>query len=348
MRPASKSTLFALLPMIALLATTAPAQFLINEIDADQAGTDTGEFVEIWDGGVGLSSLVGYCLVFYNGAATGDASYYAIDLTGATDALGYYLVGNALVVPAPAQVFPDNTLQQGADAVAIYFGAAAAFMCPPLTVGGPGISPTAVPGTHVLIDALVYDTADADDAALIAALTPLQPQIDEHQHGAALGVLESIFRCPDGAGGPFVTTSYVAGGPTPGAANVCPALYTISVSQAGGCGTPISVSVVNAAPFAEMFNFISLACVNPGSGPFFGLSIGPGSGDPLAQVTLPVGSAPFHVFADALGSYGIAFPVPPCTPVVMLTAQAVSVSVAAGSYTVTAISQPTTCSLLSW
>ena len=46
-------------------------------IDADQEGIDEGEFIELYDGGVGNVSLDGFVVVLYNGAT--DAVYDAID-----------------------------------------------------------------------------------------------------------------------------------------------------------------------------------------------------------------------------------------------------------------------------
>ena len=139
--------------LIALIAVPADAQVIINEVDCDTPTlpvNDNLEFIEIYDGGLGNTSLVGYCLVFFNGS--GDASYFAMDLTGSTDPAGYYLVGNASVLPTPAQTWPDNFLQNGADAVALYIGSAAMFP------NGTAITLTGI------VDAVVYDTSDLDDA----------------------------------------------------------------------------------------------------------------------------------------------------------------------------------------
>ncbi len=45
-------------------ATTA---LVINEVDVDQTGTDTAEFIELYDGGVGNVALTGLVLVWFNG-----------------------------------------------------------------------------------------------------------------------------------------------------------------------------------------------------------------------------------------------------------------------------------------
>jgi hypothetical protein len=343
MRIASKLPVLALIAALTVLATSAQAQLsflVINETDSDTPTlpvNDDKEFVELYDGGVGNQSLVGYTIVFYNGGSSvnpcspGNTSYFAMDLTGSTDANGYYVIGNAGVVPAPAQTFAPNTLQNGADAVALYYGVPAASF-----PGG-----TAVTAVN-LVDAVAYDTTDFPACALIAVLTPGQPSVNE---GVVNSANDSIGRCPNGQGGAGITTGWQANAPSPAAPNNCAFnVYTMSIIQPGGCGGTITVQVVNAAANAELYNLISLACsVPPGSGPLFGLSVGPGSGDPLGEVTLPLGSHPFHVNADITGTYSISFPVSPCPGNLALSVEGVSIQVLPGSYAIQAVTQTTTC-----
>ncbi|MCA9955686.1 MAG: lamin tail domain-containing protein, partial [Anaerolineales bacterium] len=141
-------------------------EVIINEVDSDTDGTDVLEFVELYDGGFGNTPLDGLAVVFFNG--NGDTSYAAYDLDGfSTDANGYFLLGNADVVPTPSIVFASNGLQNGADAVALYQDDAANFP-----------NGTAITTTN-LLDALVYDTNDADDAELLTLLNAGQPQVNE-------------------------------------------------------------------------------------------------------------------------------------------------------------------------
>jgi len=179
----------------------------INEMDADQTGTDMGEFVEISTGVPGVS-LNGYSLVFWNGG--GDVSYYSVNLNVTTDANGLVLVGNSGVVPGPAITFANDFLQQGADAVALY-------QAPTITNGTPVT-------TVALIDAVVYDTADADDAGL-ATLFTAGAQIDESANASS--ATDSIQRCGDGRRDltRFVTAVAATNAPSPGAPNTvaaCP------------------------------------------------------------------------------------------------------------------------------
>ena len=180
---------------------------IINELDSDTPGVDAAEFVELYDGGVGNTSLNGLVLVFFNGAT--DTSYRAIDLDGhTTNAAGYFIVGNVGVAGVDL-TFPNNILQNGEDAVALYAADATNF-------------PTGTAVTTAnLRDAVVYDTADPDDPGLLVLLNAGQPQVDESS-GAGPDV-DSIGRCPNGEGGARNTNTYLARTPTPGAANNCPA-----------------------------------------------------------------------------------------------------------------------------
>ncbi|WP_143288179.1 lamin tail domain-containing protein, partial [Calothrix rhizosoleniae] len=93
---------------------------IINEIDADTPGADAAEFIELYDGGVGNTSLDGLVVVLYNG--NGDTSYAAFDLDGfSTNAEGYFVLGNSGVSNVGLE-FDNGTLQNGADAVALYVG----------------------------------------------------------------------------------------------------------------------------------------------------------------------------------------------------------------------------------
>ncbi|MFZ0545856.1 MAG: ExeM/NucH family extracellular endonuclease [Candidatus Promineifilaceae bacterium] len=182
---------------------------LINEVDADQVSTDSAEFVELFDGGFGNTDLSGLVIVLYNGS--NDLSYGAFDLDGmSTDADGYFILcGDSANVPnCDLDVSPNTDLiQNGADAVALYTADASSFP-----------TGTAVT-TDNLVDALVYDTNDADDAGLLVLLNPGQPQVNEAELGDATTV--SNQRCPNGSGDPRNTDTYAQWEPTPGTENVC-------------------------------------------------------------------------------------------------------------------------------
>ncbi|MBA9071923.1 hypothetical protein GGR22_000049 [Flavobacterium gossypii] len=175
-------------------------QIVINELDSDTPGIDDKEFVEL-KSAVPNFSLDGYVLVFFNGnaesASTGNKSYLTISLNGlTTDANGLVLIGCNAVSPVPQKIMGDNLIQNGADAVAIYQGTAANFPDGTLAT------------TTNLIDALAYDTNDAD-ATVLMGLLGLTIQINEDENNQ--GVNQSIQRKPDG--------TYEVKAPTPGANN---------------------------------------------------------------------------------------------------------------------------------
>ncbi|MDQ1769197.1 DUF5018 domain-containing protein, partial [Labilibaculum euxinus] len=178
------------------------SSLLINELDCDQASTDTKEFVELYDGGAGNTSLDGYALVFYNGS--NDLSYATYDLAGqTTNAQGFFVIGSTEV--ANVNLSPSGfSLQNGADAVALYKAPAADFP-----------NNTAVT-TENLVDFVAYDTDDADDPGLLAGIIE-GGQINENASGDMVN--HSIYRATDGEGGARNTTAFIAGIPTPGKSN---------------------------------------------------------------------------------------------------------------------------------
>jgi hypothetical protein len=184
-----RANLLSITTIAALIATTARAVPVINEIDANQTGsTDPFEFVELaGPANLGLNGLV---VVFFNGAT--DTSYRAFDLDGyQLGPTGYFLLGNSGVTPTPDIIFPDTTLQNGADAVALYNASATDFP-----------NGTAVTSTN-LIDAIVYgSSSNPADPELLTTLGQSTQYIDTDT--------TSISRVPD-ITGPFTNDT----SPTP-------------------------------------------------------------------------------------------------------------------------------------
>lgn len=195
---------------------------VINEVDSDNPGTDTAEFVELYDGGAGNTSLDGYALVFFNGS--NDTSYMTIDLSGqVTDSNGYFVVcGDAAnVVNCDLDVSPDsNLIQNGADAVALYHASANQFP------NGSAIT------TNELVDALVYDTNDGDDTGLLPLLNGGQPQVNEG--GAGDKDSHSNQRCGEGIA--RNSDGYQQLAPTPGVVNACGGVDPDPEPTLGECG----------------------------------------------------------------------------------------------------------------
>jgi hypothetical protein len=185
------------------------SQIVINEIDPDQAGTDTLEFVELY--GPANTALDGYVMVFFNGGSAAttytDAMTYAVyDLDGYTiPASGYFVLGNPSVanVNYIVPVAPSGFFQNGPDAVALYLGN-----------GTDWVIGTTLATNVNLIDAIVYSTADPAATGLLTALAPTQTQVDETAGNSAT----CLARVPDG-GTALVWTTYVEQLPTPGATN---------------------------------------------------------------------------------------------------------------------------------
>jgi len=167
------------------------SQIVINELDCDTPSIDTLEFIELKSDTPNFP-LDGYVVVLFNGSTNGaDSSYFTIDLDGYfTDVNGLLLIGSNNVVPFPQFLISQNVIQNGADAVAVYLGSW--FDFPDGTLAT----------TTNLIDALAYDTSDADDTVLMGLLG-LTQQINE---GSANNT-NSIQRNNDG--------TYFVGTPTP-------------------------------------------------------------------------------------------------------------------------------------
>lgn len=203
---------------------------IINETDADMAGTEDTEFIELYDGGAGNTALDALVVVLYNGSD--NLSYDAFDLDGySTDADGYFVIGGSGVVSADLTVTGDYWLQNGADAVALYVGDAAAF---------PNDTPLT---TDNLLDATVYGTGDPEDAELIALLNAGQNQVDEAANGDKDA--HSVGRCPNGTGGQRNTYTYYANTPTPDGPNDCPDLALTVDKDGPGVAAPGDTLVYN-------------------------------------------------------------------------------------------------------
>lgn len=190
-----------------LFASLSIAQSIkIVEIDADQTSTDDMEFLEIRTQSAN-QSLNGYTVVFYNGSD--NESYRTVDLSGfSSDSNGYFILGSDLFPGADITMGPDNTIQNGADAIAIYNAPAANF-------------PDDTPVTSSdLVDAVVYGTSDDDDLELLAGLNQTI-QWDENQNG--LKDVESIQYDE-------TANTFCVGTPTPRASNIdCSSACPISV-----------------------------------------------------------------------------------------------------------------------
>ena len=185
---------------------------LINEVDPNTPGTDSAEFIELYDGGSGNTSLDGYVLVFYNG--NGDKVIEAYDLAGlSTNAQGIFVGGNAdvknsaLEIPASPAI-----LQNGPDGAALYFG-----------VSIDDLAKNTLATSEGLVDAIVWRTSNGGSAdTLIEVLIPGQDDLADDPN-------TSLARVPDG-GTARDTSTWVNQAPTPGVRNQADANLNLTLS----------------------------------------------------------------------------------------------------------------------
>ena len=172
------------------VGAAASTSLVINEVDYDQASTDTTEFFELQNvSGAGID-LDPYSVQLINGASGGSAVYAAIDLPSVTLAAGdYYVVcaNTTTTANCDLDVAPDTNLIQNGDpdAVKLLLGTTTVD-----TLSYGGDVPGATEGSGVGLD----DVPDGND---------------------------SLSRCPDGADSDVNNVDFELAALTPGAANTC-------------------------------------------------------------------------------------------------------------------------------
>lgn len=214
------------------------SQVVINEVDADTPGLDVLEIIEL-KSETPYFSLDGYIVVLFNGASgTGTLSYNTINLDGlVTDGNGIVLLGNSQVNPAPSRLFPQNTVQNGPDAIAIYQDVIDSF-------------PIDTPATTTnLIDALIYGNNATQATALQTALN-IFVQTNENLNGLAAS--QSIQRKNDG--------TYEVKTPTPrtnndGSGIVYNGIEVITSTTLLNEGESVTISFETDTPVTEALNF---------------------------------------------------------------------------------------------
>ncbi|MBI4950526.1 MAG: lamin tail domain-containing protein [Myxococcales bacterium] len=187
---------------------SASTGLVLNEVDYDQVGTDSGEYVEIYNAGSTPIPLAGIHLVAVNGA--NGESYSDVDLgpAGTLQPGEYLVVGATSVVSAlPPSVrtvdlgSAGNLVQNGSpDGLALVDVTGQALL-DTLSYGGAltAVTLTGLPGTHSLVEGTVLPGTVSDSNT----------------------VARSIGRSPNGSDtGDAATDWHVCATPTPGAANV--------------------------------------------------------------------------------------------------------------------------------
>lgn len=254
-----------LTPLFLVLGISIYSQVVINEIDADTAGTDQLEFVELKSATPNFP-LHGYILVFYN--ETNTSCYFALDLDGfTTDINGIAHFGNNLVSPTPVGLFPNNKIQNGPDVVALYLGNISDFQFT--------VQPGTMATTTNLIDAVAYNNSTAVPTNLMALLGVT---VCSNENANGLKDSQSIQRKNDG--------TYEVKLPTPGMNNDgsgIPINYiTVSFSQPSfNEGDSFNITFTTSQPVQNENLIMNFTLAN---GNFTNLDFSGG-----VTVTIPVG-----------------------------------------------------------
>ena len=269
-----------LLPLLLFILNFCSAQVVINEVDADNPGSDVREFVEL-KSTVANFSLNGYVLVFFNGTSTGltKTSYLTIDLDGfTTDINGIIHFGNLDVTPAPAGLISSNSIQNGPDGIGLYIGNAVDFPFGTLATG-----------TN-LIDGIAYTGTATQATAIMAAFNITACTLDVQSSNS---ISKSIQRRIDG--------SYELKAPTPGANNdgsgivinyITTTLNATSVTE--GQNLIVTIATASAVQNASLTVNIDLSNFNFTSSDYSG----------SATISIPVGatsnSASYQIINDGI------------------------------------------------
>ncbi len=171
-------------------STSVVDHLVINEIDYDQAATDMGEYIEIFNGTGAPVSLSGVLVILVNGSNNTEYARYDLSTAGASLPNGGYLLVKNAGVPANGALsvtLTDNTLQNGApDGIVLVVGGVAVDAIsyegtmPNVTLTGVS-APVVFTGLTLVDDATAEvlvrtpngtDTDAAADWVLGATLTP--------------------------------------------------------------------------------------------------------------------------------------------------------------------------------
>lgn len=147
------------------------------------------------------------CVVFFNGTDPVKSYYSKILKNCKTNDEGYFVFGNSNVAGV-GLTFPDSKLQNGPDAVAIYYWSQ--------TTRYPDNENISLDD---MLDGIVYVTNSIDAAScdLLSILNTGQAQANEAMSGSSGGY--SLQRFPNGSGGVRNSSGFIAMSPTPGTSN---------------------------------------------------------------------------------------------------------------------------------
>jgi hypothetical protein len=171
--PASHQTIITVSP-------PNPPHLVINEVDYDQAGTDTAEFVEIYNPTASSISLTNQALVFVNGAV--NTEYRRVDLgpAGSIPSQGYLVIADSTVTvhPSASRYTPPgwptpDAIQNGAPDGILLLNTTTGTMLDAISYEGSltaGIV-TGFPGTYNLVEGTALSASTADSNTINGSLS---------------------------------------------------------------------------------------------------------------------------------------------------------------------------------
>ena len=156
----------------AMVTVSAGSHLVINEIDYDQVGSDTAEFVEIYNPTSAAINLAGTQLLLVNGS--GSIVYDTVDLTGTLAAGGYLVLAGANVtVTAPATKLDpgwiDTFVQNGAPDGILLIDATSSTIIDAIAYEG-DIADITPPGFAAPVSLIGTSTTVADSNTVVASL----------------------------------------------------------------------------------------------------------------------------------------------------------------------------------
>jgi cysteine-rich repeat protein len=192
--------------MMTLQAATGSG-LVINEVDYDNVGTDTAEFVEIFNGGATPVVLTGYQLVLVNGSNS--TVYKTVDLGPA----GTLMAGQYLVVGSAAALANVAT-----GALTVSFGTGQDYV----QNGAPDGMALVNSAAGTVVDALSYEGAiSAVTIAGVGMVSLVEGTVLPTTVADSNTVQGSLCRLPNGVDTNNASVDWkISSTPTPGAANV--------------------------------------------------------------------------------------------------------------------------------
>jgi cysteine-rich repeat protein len=151
---------------------------VINEVDYNQPGTDTKEFLELYNPNTNAISLSGLAVVFVNGSSNPAPEYMRVALTGTLDSHKFLVIAAPAVTVDPAAInlpFPtgctaascNNKIQNGPRDAAVVLDTASGQVLDAISWGGacPAAMITGVTGTPPCYEGTALPATDEDTDA---------------------------------------------------------------------------------------------------------------------------------------------------------------------------------------